>query len=115
VHEYDATWAESWTTNIDHQGSEEFSGLSLSVDSTGNVYVGGTARVNQEFFDAYARALDTDGASLWSAVYNNVEAEELDDQYNIVLAHPDGDVIAVGYETVLGEQTNGLITKYGVL
>jgi cysteine-rich repeat protein len=115
VREYDSTWAESWTTNIDHQGSDEIAGLNLSVDSTGTVYVGGRARVNQEFFDAYARVLDTDGASLWSAVYNNVEAEELDDQYNIVLAHPDGDVIAVGYETVLGEQTNGLITKYGVL
>lgn len=114
VREYDDTWAESWATNIDHDGTDDFAGANLSVGATGNVYVGGATRISAAEFDAYVRVLDTDGAPLWGATYGNPESEQ-DDQFNIVMEHPDGDVIAAGAESVTGEQTNGLIIKYHAL
>lgn len=81
---------------------------------TGSVYVGGRTRVSAAEFDAFLRVLDTDGTSLWGAHYGNTEAM-LDDRFSFAVEHTDGDVIAGGYETVLGEQTNGLLIKYHAL
>jgi cysteine-rich repeat protein len=110
VREYDATWTESWSQTIDHSGSDDFAGANFSVGADGNVYIGGTTRVDAAQFDAYARVLDTAGTSLYSVVYGNAESM-LDDQYNIVLG-VEGDFVAAGFESVLGEQTNGLLTRY---
>lgn len=113
VRKYDPTWAELWAVDIDHDGSDEFAG-GLSVGPTGNVMVGGTTRITAAEFDAYLAVLDPDGTRLWAATYGNAEAM-LDDQFNAAIEHTDGDIVAGGFESVLGEQRNGLLIKYSAL
>jgi uncharacterized delta-60 repeat protein len=114
VRKYDPTWAELWAVDIDHDGSDDLA-VRLSVGPTGNVMVGGTTRVSAAAYDAYLALLDSDGARLWAAVYGNAEAVELDDQFSAAIEHTDGDIVAAGFESVLGEQRNGLVIKYHAL
>lgn len=106
VRKYDATWAESWTTVVD-RGSDEY-GYGVGIGTDGNIYATGAARVSAPQVDAYVAALDADGNRLWAAIYGNVEAE-FDDSFSAVAEVADGSIVAVGAESVLGEQTNGLV------
>lgn len=113
VRKYDAAWAELWAVDADIDGSNDFV-TGVSVGPTGNVHVTGSTRATAAEFDAFIRVFDVDGNPLWGAQHRNVEGM-LDDQFNFAAEHPDGDVVAAGLESVLGEQTNGLVIKYHAL
>lgn len=114
VRKYDAAWAELWGADVDINGSNDFS-AGLSVGPTGNVYVTGLARAVGPDFDGALRVFDADGNGLWGAQYGNDVDADLDDQFNFAVEHPDGDVIAGGFQSELGEQTNALLIKYRAL
>ncbi len=111
VRKYDPTWTETWAIVTDIDGSDDLAS-GMSVGPTGTIYVAGTTRVTATNYDAALRVYDTDGNGLWGAIYGN---EKLGDQFNYAVEHPDGDVVAGGFESVFGEQTNGLVMKYRAL
>lgn len=113
VTKYDPTWAQTWSVTFDGTGSNDFSG-GVSVGPSGNVYATGTERILADDYDSFLRVLDADGNPLWGARYGNAEALLADD-FAYAVEHPDGDVIAGGRESVLGEQRNGLLIKYSAL
>jgi hypothetical protein len=61
--------------------------------------------------NALVRAYRADGTPWWGDSYDNEDAS-LKDQFDAVAVDGVGDVIAVGSETVLGQQTNALVRKY---
>ncbi len=110
---YDDTWTELWSVSKDLAGSDDFP-IGLSVGASGNVYVAGAGQRVNESFNAVLVAYDADGAPLWGDEWNVMDAD-LDEQFSATAEDASGDLIVVGYETVLGEQSNALVRKYHAL
>ncbi|MBX7079117.1 MAG: hypothetical protein K1X88_08040 [Nannocystaceae bacterium] len=107
---YDATWSQVWEAAHDGAGSSDFA-RGVTVGPSGNVYTTGDAQRVNESFNGTMVAYDADGAALWGDEWNQMDAD-LDDSFAMAAEDAAGDVIVVGSETVLGEQSNALVRKY---
>jgi cysteine-rich repeat protein len=106
---YDPAFAELWSATFDGDNDIDFASA-VVVAADGSVYAVGQTLTQDALYDAIVLAYDDDGDALW----RDVEGNELglDDIYTAVATDPNGDVIAAGYETVLGQDRNALVRKY---
>jgi cysteine-rich repeat protein len=107
----DPQWGELWTATIVTPGNHDGAGLGVAVGPDDEVVAVGALGVPDHQDDALVRAYRADGTPWWGDAYDNAGAS-LKDQFEAVVVDGVGDVIAVGSETVLGQQTNVLVRKY---
>ena len=110
VRKYDASFAEIWTATFD--GSMDIdlaSGVHVAADGT--VYAAGTTYRAGEQGNGFVAAWDVDGNPLWSDEYNTMDVD-LEDGFSGVFADANGDVVVVGFATILGHQTDAVVRKY---
>jgi len=100
-----------WTQTYDGPAYATDSAYDVVVDEDDNIYVSGRDSKDGQAGNVWLRKYDSEGNALWTASYNNEEANLDDAAYGIAL-DSERNVIAVGYETVLGEDSNIWIRKY---
>ncbi|MBC2695841.1 MAG: hypothetical protein HF982_11310 [Desulfobacteraceae bacterium] len=67
---YDANGDEQWVARYNGPGNDLEAARAMTVDNTGNIYVGGYSFGNGTFFDCATVKYDPDGNELWVARYN---------------------------------------------
>ncbi len=110
VNKYDPTFTEVWSRTINGPSAGGDFGHDLVADAEGNVYVIGTIAVADQQDDIYVHKFDVDGEDQWAHTYNNDEAD-LGEFAGGIAVDADGNVYAVGDETVLGQQRNAWVRK----
>jgi cysteine-rich repeat protein len=103
----DAGWATAWSVEFD--GSDAVANAVTRGPSSEVVTVG-TRGASGEQDNAWVVAYYGDGSPWWGDAYNG--DADLEDAFNAAAIANDGSVIAVGSETVIGQQTNVLVRRY---
>lgn len=110
VRKYDPDFAELWTASFDGSTDVDLaSGVHVGAD--GNVYVAGTTFRTGEQGNGFVAVWDADGNALWSDEYNTMDVD-LEDGFTGVSTDAMGDVVVVGFATILGHQTDAVVRKY---
>lgn len=112
VAELDPSFEEVWMSGA--AISQSFVGVNAVAADDSGVYIAGFTPVVNQQDNIFVGALDPMGLPIWSDTYNN-EVASLGDFGTDVAVGPDGSVVAIGSETVLGEQSNIWIRKYSNL
>lgn len=112
VAELDPNFDEVWMSGA--AISQTFAGANAVVADDAGVYFAGFMPETNQQDNIFLGALDPVGAPVWSDSYNNEEAS-LGDFANGIAVGPDGTIVVVGSETVLGQQSNIWIRKYSNL
>lgn len=110
VRKYAPDFTEIWSVTFD--GSTDIdlaSGVHVAADGT--VYAAGTTYRTGQQGNGFVAAWDADGNPLWSDEYNTMDVD-LEDGFTGVYADANGDVVVVGFATILGHQTDALVRKY---
>lgn len=110
VSKYDSSFTEIWSRTINGPSAGSDFGHDVVADADGNVYMIGTIAVTNQQDDIYVHKFDVDGEDQWAHSHNNDEAD-LGDFAGGIAVDADGNVYAVGDETVLGQQRNAWVRK----
>jgi len=105
----DADWNPAWWQDYDASSDDEAEGIAAGPANE-VAAVGSVGETGQQG-NAWIAVYRDDGTPWWGDRYNNADAD-LGDTYNAVVFDSTGAVIAVGSETVIGQQTNALVRKY---
>lgn len=111
VRRLDSAWTEMWSVTHDGPASGNDTGLAVMFGNADSVLALGRVWAGSAEYEAWIGAYQSDGTPVWSDTYGNTAAN-LSDSFSAAAVDSQGDVIAVGVETVLGQQTNALIRKY---
>lgn len=107
----DAQWDEVWRVSTEILGNNDGAAFGVAIGPGEAVAAVGALGSSGEQDNAQLRVYTADGAPWWGDDYNNPESS-LNDEFSAVAFDSAGDVIAVGSETVIGQQTNALVRKY---
>lgn len=97
-----------WSNELD--GSNDDDGLGVAAGPSSEVAAVGTKGTQGRQGNAWIRGYTWDGQPWWGDTYGGEAG--LEDTFNAVTFDGSGGVIAVGSETVLGQQTNALVRMY---
>ncbi len=103
----DPGWFATWSQPF--QGTDEWAN-GVAISPTHDVVTVGTRAATGEQDNAWVIAYRADGSPWWGDAYNG--DSDLEDAFFSAAIASDGSVIAVGSETVIGEQTNVLVRRY---
>jgi cysteine-rich repeat protein len=106
-----ADGATIWTQTYNGPANSSDSGYDVVVDDDDNIYIAGRDSKDGQQGNVWLCKYDSEGNAQWIASYNNEETN-LDDAATGIALDSERNVIAVGYETVLGENRNIWIRKY---
>lgn len=107
---FDAGWNQRWSTEVEFPGGPDSTGLGVSVGPSLEVVAVGSVDKHNEQFNAWVRGVHPDGTPHWGDLYSG--ASKLNDGFHAAAVDGQGDVIAVGFETVIGSETDALVRKY---
>ena len=102
----DPAAAPIWRAELSNNGFAH----AVASPPSGDVVVAGEINTATAGFEVWVGGLDSAGQPRWGFTYGN-EVAKLNDWANGVAVAADGDVVVVGVETVIGQQTNGWIRK----
>ena len=100
----------NWNFGYDN-GYGNDTAISISMDSSDNVYVAGTATSSNGDVDWMVRKYSNNGAFAWSMQYNRAANNKPDRAYTIVVDSSD-DVYAAGYSTNTSDNIDWAIKKF---
>lgn len=91
-------------------GDNDDDGIGVAAGPASEVAAVGSRGAAGEQSNAWIRVYRDDGILLWSSSYSGEAG--LEDQFRAATFDAEGAVVAVGSETVLGQQTNVLVRKF---
>jgi len=107
---FDAAFAQTWISEFEGVGADFGGGV--AVTATGEVIaVGEATRPGEQRNGVVLAYAPADGAPLWRDEYGDAEAL-LNDFFAAVAVDGDGDIVVVGFTTVLGQDLNVIVRKY---
>lgn len=110
---YDPDFGELAATEFDGPSGDFDLGLSVAVGASADVYVSGQITVIGEQANIWAGRYMADlGLRLWSDAYGNAEAKLADVGRGIVVSADESRVAVVGFESVLGQDSNVWVRMY---
>jgi cysteine-rich repeat protein len=109
VAHFDSNLFDVWSMTLDSASDDDVA-HGITTDGEMTYVVGASARNGQQE-NGRLFVLDDDGQPRWGDEHDQPDAN-LGDAFHDVAIAPDGDVVVVGFETVLGEQTNAFVRKY---
>lgn len=109
VRKYDSSGNVTWTKtyNSDTNGGDLANGI--TVDSSGNVYVTGSAAITAGSTDVWVRKYDSDGDTVWTQTYDGGVGSDIG--YAIAV-DSSGNVYATGSTSVTNQKTDVWVRKY---
>jgi len=113
VARYDPDFTQLASSEYDGPSGNFDFGLGVAVGASGDVYVSGFVTVVGEQANIWAGRWMADlGLRLWSDGYGNAESHLADEARSIAVSDDESRVAVVGYESVLGEDTNIWVRMY---
>ncbi len=110
IRKYDSNGNTIWTRTHNGVANNGDAGNSITVDSSGNVYVTGYEGVAGESFNIWIRKYNPDGSTNWTRTHNGSANGQ--DAGNSITVDSNGNVYVTGSEDVTGEAYNIWIRKY---
>lgn len=113
VAKYDPDFAELGSSQHDGPSGAFDAALGVAAGPSGDIYVSGYVTVVGEQSNIWAGRWASDvGLRWWSDSYGNMDSNLADDGRNIAVSADESRVAVVGYESVIGQDTNVWVRVY---
>lgn len=109
IRSYTAGLAPQWSTVLD-SASDDDTAHAIAIGEGEMAYVVGASGRAGEQENGRLYAIDHGGQTWWGDEHDG--PADLEDSFESVAVDPSGNVVVVGFESVLGEQTNTLVRMY---
>ena len=113
VAKYGPDFAELASSGYDGPSGNDDAGLGVAAGPSGDVYVSGFVTVVGEQSNIWAGRWRSDlSLRLWSDGYSNTDSNLADEARGIAVSDDESRVVVVGFESVIGQDTNIWVRMY---